>query len=137
MRPAAACSRQAPISGSAPTRRPPRSRQRPPRSITCSSVAMQPMASTTCFHPAKATDMPTYDNFDAALPDLAAGTPHDTRLGAVNDTRVNLVALQDMMAAFAVMDNFDLAITASTADGPTQLTATNGTQVVKTDLTYG
>lgn len=79
----------------------------------------------------------TYALFDPDYPDVAASAPHDTRTAAINDARNNLTALADMLAAFAGMQAFDLEIVTETADGPTEITLTNGLQVVKKVITYG
>jgi hypothetical protein len=75
----------------------------------------------------------TYALFDPAVPDVST----DTRKEAIDNARHNLTALADMLAAFAGMQGFDVAIVTSTSDGPTEVTATNGTQIVKKVITYG
>ena len=74
-----------------------------------------------------------YVPFDPAVPDVST----DTRKEAIDNARTNLTALADMMAALCGMQGFDLEITASSADGPTEVLATNGTQIVKKAITYG
>lgn len=77
----------------------------------------------------------SYTHFDAARPDVAAGGA--TRTTEIGYARSNDVALADMLAAFAGMDNFNLSISAGTADVPTEMLATNGSQIVKMGFTYG
>lgn len=77
----------------------------------------------------------TYAAFTASRPDVAAGGA--TRSSEIGYARSNLTALADMLAAFAGMDNFNVTISAGTADVPTEVLATNGSQVVKVALTYG
>lgn len=79
----------------------------------------------------------SYTLFDGSYPDVAASAPHDTRTAAFNDARNNLTALADMLAAIAGMQGFDVEIVTSSGDGPTEVTATNGLQVVKKEITYG
>ncbi len=75
----------------------------------------------------------SYVHFDAATPDPSVGSRTDNFIEA----RDNGVALADMLAALGWMDNFNFSITAGPADAPTQTLQTNGSQVVKTDITYG
>lgn len=75
----------------------------------------------------------TYAAFDPAVPDVST----DTRKEAIDNARNNLTALADLMASVGFMDNFNLTIDAGTADVPTRMLATNGTQVVKIEFTYG
>jgi hypothetical protein len=76
-----------------------------------------------------------YDPFDPARPDLAYGGA--TRSSEIAETRANLTALADMMASLGWMDNFNVTISAGPADAPTEILATNGSQIVKTNITYG
>lgn len=76
-----------------------------------------------------------YDHFDASRPDVAAGGA--TRVSEVGFARTNDVALADMLASMGWMDNFNVSIVAGTALAPTELRATNGSQIVKTAITYG
>ena len=76
-----------------------------------------------------------YTPFNPDRPDVAAVGA--TRLSEITHARNNLTALADMMAAFAAMDNFNLSISAGTADVPTEMLATNGSQIVKIGFTYG
>lgn len=76
-----------------------------------------------------------YTHFTAARPDVAAGGA--TRTSEINYARSNDTALADMLTAFTGMRGFDVSITASTADGPTTVLATNSNQIVKKVITYG
>jgi hypothetical protein len=77
----------------------------------------------------------SYDAFDPARPDLAFGGA--TRSSEIVETRANLTALADMIAALGAMDLFNTTIGAGPADAPTQILETNGAQIVKIDITYG
>lgn len=74
----------------------------------------------------------TYALFDPAKPDASVGS----RTDQFTNTRSNLTALADMLAGFAGMQGFDVAIVSSNAYGPTVITATNGTQVLKKTIAY-
>ena len=76
-----------------------------------------------------------YTPFNAARPDVAATGA--TRTSEIDFARSNDTALADMLASIGWMDNFNLSITGGTALVPTQILATNGTQRVKLDITYG
>lgn len=74
----------------------------------------------------------TYALFDPAKPDASVGS----RTDQFTNTRNNFTALQDALAALAGMPFFDVAIISSGAYGPTVVTATDGTQVVRQTITY-
>lgn len=74
-----------------------------------------------------------YVPFDPAVPDVST----DTRKEAIDNARTNLTALADILASMGWMDEFDVTISAGTADVPTEILATNGVQVVKIGITYG
>lgn len=76
-----------------------------------------------------------YTHFDASRPNVAAdGATRTTEIGYA---RSNDTALSDMLAAMGFMDNFNVTISAGTALVPAEILATNGTQIVKTAITYG
>jgi hypothetical protein len=69
---------------------------------------------------------------------FVSDTPDITDTGAVviNNTRENLMALRDAIVAGALVD-WDMAATGGTAEEPTQILYSKGTERVRLTVTWG
>lgn len=77
-----------------------------------------------------------YNPFKPTSP-TTAGSPTPTRQSTIDDTRINLMALRDLLVALGAVQGFDYTPSGGTAAQPASLLFKKGVEWIKADLTWG